>query len=75
MSRVQSDDSSIANNLARQLMSLWETHFLRMSTCPLKLSTEHNREHSKMMSEIRPIEDEPVKHISKQEHCGFLTSR
>ncbi|OAQ66822.1 hybrid PKS/NRPS enzyme [Pochonia chlamydosporia 170] len=61
LERVRSCEAPMSDNPAKQLMSFWETHFLRMSTGPLVLDTKHSREHSKTMRESGPVEDELVK--------------
>lgn len=66
LDKVQSCEASITDNPAKQLMSFWETHFLRMSTGPLILDTKHSREHSKTMRESGPVEDELVKLYIRQ---------
>ncbi|KAK0762039.1 hypothetical protein N5P37_004839 [Trichoderma harzianum] len=73
LKEVKSCDASTTENPAKQLMSFWETHFLRMSTGPLILDTKHSREHSKTMRESGPVESELVKrYIQRWKQSGFL---
>ncbi|KAL7899822.1 citrinin polyketide synthase [Trichoderma sp. SZMC 28014] len=73
LKKVKSCDASTTENPAKQLMSFWETHFLRMSTGPLILDTKHSREHSKTMRESGPVESELVKkYIQRWKEEGFL---
>lgn len=73
LDRVRNCGASIAENPAKQLMSFWETHFLRMSTGPLILDTKHSREHSKTMRESGPVESELVRrYIQRWKQCGYL---
>lgn len=73
LDKVRSSDAPMADNPAKQLMSFWETHFLRMSTGPLILDTKHSREHSRSMRESGPVKEDLVKlYIRRWELCGFL---
>ena len=70
---VENCDASTTENPAKQLLSFWQLHFLRMSTGPLILDTKHSREHSKTMRESRPVEDELVRrYIRGWKQSGFL---
>lgn len=71
--KVQNCDASTKENPAKQLMSFWEQHFLRMSTGPLILDTKHSREHSSTMRASGPVEDELVRrYIRGWKDSGFL---
>lgn len=73
LKEVKSCDASTTENPAKQLMSFWETHFLRMSTGPLILDTKHSREHSKTMRQSGRVESELVKrYIQRWKQSGFL---
>lgn len=73
LDKVQSCGAPIAENPAKQLMSFWETHFLRMSTGPLILDTKHSREHSETMRNSKPISEELIrKYLCRWKDAGFL---
>lgn len=73
LDKVQNCEASMTENPAKQLMSFWETHFLRMSTGPLILDTKHSREHSETMRNSQPISEELIrKYLRRWKDAGFL---
>lgn len=72
LNKIENCDASAADNPAKQLMTFWETHFLRMSTGPLILDTSHSREHSKSLRESKPVGNDLVKQYIQQWNQFFL---